>query len=587
MTERVIQVVTRRFTALTAALFTPLTAIASYSPNFALRLFSVAWRGIGVIAKNRGFSVALVGLLALMSSMGVSLLTRIPQPRIHDEFSYLLAADTFAHGRLTNPTHPMWVHFESYHILHQPSYTSKYPPAQGLILGAGQVIGGYPIVGVWISIGLACAAICWMLQGWLPPRWALLGGLLAILHPGLLLRWGQNYWGGAVAVVGGALVFGALRRIVRRPRAHDAVLLAVGLAILANSRPFEGLIISLPVAVVLLVWMIGKNGPALGDSIKRIALPILAVLLLTGTAMGYYNLRVTGHPLLMPYQVHEMTYANKPFFIFRDNNRPQPVYRHEVMLDYYRPADRIRQTDGQRIAPRPSDASLFNSVVLPLRAVMKRATRLWKFYFGLVLTLPLFTLPWVMTDKWMRFALLTSGLLTAILVTRWFIPHYGAPMTGLVFLIVLQCMRHLYLWRRHERVTGQLIVQAIPFMCLVWIVLLLSQKVAVKPAHAWSFERARMLAELKNDEKSHLVIVRYPPKYRWTKGEWVFNEADIDRAKVVWAREMDEAQNFKLFEYFKDRRVWLLEVGQNRPPFKLVPYPTQAEHEPPATTKSD
>ena len=85
-------------------------------------------------------------------------------------------------------------------------------------------------------------------------------------------------------------------------------------------------------------------------------------------------------------------------------------------------------------------------------------------------------------------------------------------------------------------------------------------------------QRARILAQLKQDGGRDLVIVRYGPRF-YSGGEWVYNEADIDKAEVVWAREMDAAQNRKLIEYFADRNVWLLEMDHDGSSPVLTPYP--------------
>jgi hypothetical protein len=515
-------------------------------------------RRLGWIGRRRWLAIALAGMLALVGSAALSLLGRIPEPQVNDEFSYLLAADTFAHGRLTNPTHPLWVHFESFHIIHQPTYASKYPPAQGIMLAVGQVLGGHPIVGVWISTGLACAAICWMLLAWLPPWWAVLGGLLAALHPLLLLHWSQNYWGGAVAVSGGALVFGALRRIIRRPRGRDALLMGLGLAVLANSRPYEGLLVSLPAAVLLLTWMMAKNGPAIRISIRRIVLPTLSVLTLTGAAMAFYNWRVTGDPLRMPYQVHEATYAVAPSFLWQQP-RPEPVYRHKVMRDLWMDVN-FKDYMKRRSTPHlwllsPWSHSRFRALPYPL-----------------MLTVPLVGLACVLKDRWSRFALATCGVLAAgLILETFFFTHYAAPMTALIFALTLQALRQLRLWRWRDRQTGRRMVWTILMICAAAFLATCIQRTWVHRSAPMS-PRARILAQLKEAEGHHLVIVRYGAQHKLNE-EWVNNEADIDGAKVVWAREMDGSQNRKLLEYFKDRHIWLVEVGQGHSPPELKPYP--------------
>ena len=533
-----------------------------------LRWICSKQRWVDLVVQRQWLAVVLVGLLAFCASAALSFFWGVPIPQVHDEFSYLLGADTFAQGRLSNPTHPLWVHFESFHIIHQPTYASKYPPAQALSLALGQVIGGHPVVGVWISTAFALAALCWMLWAWVPPRWALLGSMLALVHPGILIQWGQSYWGGTVAMAGGAIVFGALRRVLSRPHILNALLLGLGIVILANSRPYEGMVASLPVAVVLLGWILGKNRPVLTVTLGRVLLPVALVLCLAAIVMGIYNQRVTGHPLRLAYTAHEETYALAPNFLWQDL-RSQPSYRHAVMQEYntgwsFERYDQQRSLSGWLVGAR------------------QKIVNLWRFYYGypegvrLAVIIPFLMLPWVIRSRWSQLALLVWGaVMLALFLIPWRAPHYSAPITSLVCVLLLQGMRCLQVWRLRSAPIGRALAQAVLIVTLGSFAVVFLQQMPRKTA-AWAVERARILRQLTVTPERHLVIVRYRPEHSPLK-EWVYNEADIDGAKVVWAREMDPTQNRKLLEYFQDRRVWLLTIEADDLPVKLLPYQLEAQ----------
>ena len=226
------------------------------SPNLA-RLDEIGMSTSLLVSLSRRLehpTIAVISALIIgtLCSAAVTGLRGIPAPRVQDEFGYLLSAETFASGRLTNPTHPMWNHFESFHIIHTPSYNAKYPPLQALTLAVGSWLG-HPIVGACLASGVSIAALVWMLYGWLPVASRPFAWLFCVIHPGFHFQWGHSYMGGAVAVTGAALLLGAFIRIDRQFKFRISAIAALGIFLLANSRPFEGLVLTIAVGIGLLV----------------------------------------------------------------------------------------------------------------------------------------------------------------------------------------------------------------------------------------------------------------------------------------------------------------------------------------------
>jgi hypothetical protein len=467
----------------------------------------------------------------------------IPPPTVQDEFAYLLGADTFRLGRVTNPPHPMWVHFETFHENFQPTYASKYPPAQSLFLALGWKLFGHPWYGVWLSCGAMCAALCWMLQGWLPPRYALWGGLMAVAQWGIAGYWIDSYWGGAVAAGAGALVLGALPRLARRPSAGVAAAGALGVLTLANSRPYEGGVLVTAATVALCIW---RRHDRRNRPIHHLSIAY-AILGCGLAAMIFYNYRVTGHPLLMPYALNQAQYSVAPIFWVAPLQKPPvyPTYRHDAIRELWVDLDmavylQARASPGRVLAAFCRMLPVFVSPVLLAMAaiaVFLRRSRKVRYLSAML-------------------AASTAGLL----LERTSLPHYFAPAAGLVLALAMLGIQ--YMWVRWGW-------SAVAIFAALFCINAGVHVVSNPDPYANPLFAARRLAVIQRLETvagggaRQLAIVRYAPGHNVLE-EWVYNRADIDGSAIVWARDMGGAANRELVDYYRvrqpDRTVWLVEV---------------------------
>ena len=552
---------------------TVVAVAASFAwPRLGAGLFSFISLHFSRLARRTILSLLVVGLAPLIIRLALLPIHPIPVPFAPDDFSNLLAADTFAHGRLANPTPAMWTHFETIHVDMLPTYGSMYFPAQGLLMAAGKVLFGQPWFGVLISGALMCSALLWMLQGWLPPTWAFLGGSLAAMRIALFSYWTSTYHtAGPICAIGGALVLGALPRFKRSPKGCYLAIMAVGAVILAISRPYEGLLLCLPVVIALIHWLTSTRRVSALRFLIR-ATPAIALLIAGIAWLGYYDYKAFGNPLTLPYTINRTTYAMAPYYVWQEP-RPEPHYRHAEMRRFYQ----LDELD---------DYNRNHSVGGFFMMTTVKAIRGVYFFTGIALIPPLFLLPWALRDRRIRFLVISLAVLAAgMAIEIYLIPHYLAPFTAAFYAVGLQALRHLYQCRAGGQPTGRAMTHWIIGICVLMAALRPFNKqlgcaIPQKPVSTWIVswfgpdhfitERSQVEHQLELHPGGQLAIVRYAPDHD-PLDEWVYNGADIDGSRIIWARAMDPANDADLIRYYSQRKAWLVQPDSSSK--QLVPYP--------------
>jgi hypothetical protein len=493
----------------------------------------------------------LLALLPVVLRLALLAHHPVPSPDVYDEFGHLLQADTLRHFRLANPPHPLPQFFETFFVLQEPTYSSIYPVGQGLALALGWAIFGLPWAGVVLSVAAFCALCYWMLRAWTTPGWALAGGLLAVAEFGPLSQWMNSYWGGAFAAAAGCLVFGALPRLRNGPRTRDAVLLGVGLGMHLLTRPYES------VFLFLCVVLFFVPDPR---KLARVAPDVILVLIAPIAIMLFQNKAVTGSWTTLPEMLSQYQYGVPAALTVQSNPVPHRDLTREQALDYKMQLS-------------------FHTGPETVRSYLERLeyrVRYYRFFFLVPLYLALAV--FLVTIREFRFVWVALTLLLFSLGVNFFPAfqlHYIAAVTCLFVLVSVTGL---------ERIGGAA-ARLIVFICvahfLFWYGLHVFDdaevSVAMRPYETWDAinhgnpeRRIFVNRQLAAIPGKLLVFVRYYPQHIF-QDEWVYNAADIDGARVVWARDLGEAEDEKLRNYYPGRAVWLLEPDF-RPP-RLTAFP--------------
>jgi hypothetical protein len=288
----------------------------------------------------------------------------------------------------------------------------------------------------------------------------------------------------------------------------------------------------------------------------------------------YYFWRTTGSAFTTPYQVNMQAQDPVPLFPWQSLRPVSQEPPSEIRALFF--GWEIEQYDRVR------SHFIISSIA--------RAIQFYLFFLGPALTIPFLMLAAGTRRRFLKRSssdfrlLLVVFCVSAIglLLPTYYGPTYAAPLTCVIFALLLVALQNIRRWTWRSKSTGLAIVRAVPAICFLMLLIravgpLAGMRLPQTMPITWcsphlfdELSRAPVQAAIESNVGLQLALVRYRHD-RIQPVDWVQNLADIDSQRVVWANDMGPQQNQELVEYFKGRKLWVIEPDKT--PTKISPYP--------------
>ena len=325
----------------------------------------------------------------------------------------------------------------------------------------------------------------------------------------------NSYWGGSLAAVGGCLVFGASAPAARIAQAFAMAHCWASVSRSIGSRVRTKQSFSRPRRCCFSRDLF---------NLRALAKPALAGALVLLAAIGLslaQNRAVTGSWLTLPYMLSRVQYGVPASFTWQPNPVPHLELTREQQLQYK------MQTSFRASGPETIETFWLR---------LEYRVRFYRFFFvpALYVALPFFLLS---LREW-RFAWVALTLAIFALGVN-FYPFFEVHYLG-ALTVPLRVGEH-HRSRAPQRPKRRL-PRAVIAVYFCASLILCSGTRAAFTDHATPDRRAAVIQQLSLAPGKQLVFVRYWPQHIF-QNEWVYNDADIDHARIVWARDLGSGRS--------------------------------------------